>query len=212
MFHLEPHRIILVSDHEMYREALKMLLNAANSEFRVEALAMNEPNCLALITENCPEILLLDANTMGKTIWKFLQDIHKVCPSIKIIVLANNKEKIYLENAKKNGASGYVLKSSPKEILVAAIKIVIRDGAFFDPGTTSNYRNESYEMIKEKYNLSNRELEIVILIKDGMTSKDVAAALGISHHTVEAHRKNVYNKLQINKITELLKILTLYED
>jgi DNA-binding CsgD family transcriptional regulator len=67
-------------------------------------------------------------------------------------------------------------------------------------------------MIKEKYNLSNRELEIVILIKDGMTSKDVAAALGISHHTVEAHRKNVYNKLKINKVTELLKILAEPED
>jgi DNA-binding NarL/FixJ family response regulator len=212
MFHLEPHKIILVSDHDIYREALKMLLNSANSEFKVDALAMNEPNCLALITENCPEILLLDTIIMGKTIWNFLQDIHQACPSIKIIVLANNKEKIYLENAKKNGASGYVLKSSPKEILVAAIKIVIRDGVFFDPGIISNHKNESYEMIKEKYNLSNRELEIVILIKDGMTSKDVAAALGISHHTVEAHRKNVYNKLKINKVTELLKILAEPED
>lgn len=212
MFNIQPHKIILISDHDMYREALKMLLNSANSEFNVDVLALNEPNCLSLIEENCPEVILLDANTMGKTIWNFLQDIHNQNPSIKIIVLANSKEKIYLENAKRNGASGYVLKSSPKEILVAAIKIVIREGAFFDPGTNSNYKFGSHVMIKEKYNLSNRELEIVILIKDGMTSKDVAAALGISLHTVEAHRKNIYNKLQINKVTELLKILSEHEE
>lgn len=198
--------VMVLSNQNLYIEALKLLLNSENKDFSVDGLTITEPNVSELIKKTTPDVILLDANGMGKNIWDFLHLTHKQNPTIKIIMLANSNEQIYLEYANKNGACGYVLKSSPKELLVAAIKIVTKEGSFYDPGIKSYQKNGFQHKIQEKYNLSARELEIVILIKDGMSSKDMAAALGISFHTIEAHRKNIYNKLQINKVTELLKI------
>ena len=143
---------------------------------------------------------------MGKNIWDFLNITHKQNPLVKIIMLANSNEKIYLEYAYKNGASGYILKSSPKELLTATIRIVMDEGSFFDSGSMSYHKNGIHHKIQERYKLSSRELEIILLIKEGHSSKNMAEAMGISFHTIEAHRKNIYNKLNINKVTELLKM------
>lgn len=199
-------KIMVLSNQSLYIDALKSLLNTENKDFNVDGITTSENNVSESIKSFAPEIILLDANGMGKNIWDFLNLTHKQNPAVKIIMLANSNEQIYLEHAHKNGASGYILKSSPKELLVAAIRIVMKEGSFYDPGVKAYNKNGIHHKIQEKYNLSSRELEIIILIKDGLSSKDMAHSLGISFHTIEAHRKNIYNKLQINKVTELLKI------
>ena len=205
-------QVCILSDQIIYIEALTMLLNAGTSGLEVGGLLISDPKLNKIIKSQEPDIILLDANGMGKNIWDFLNATHKQNPKSKIIMLANSNEQIYLEYANKNGASGYVLKSSPKELLLAAIKIVSKDGSFYDPGIHSFGKNGHQHKIQEKYNLSSREVEVISLIKDGMSSKDMANQLGISFHTVEAHRKNIYNKLQINKVTELLKIYSEFEN
>ena len=204
-------KVLVISNQTLYIEALKMLLNSNNNEMEVEGQTFSDPYISKIIKSQEPDIILLDANGMGKNIWDFLNATHKQNPKSKIIMLANSNEQIYLEYANKNGASGYVLKSSPKELLLAAIKIVFKDGSFYDPGIHSFGKNGHQHKIQEKYNLSSREVEVISLIKDGLSSKDMANQLGISFHTVEAHRKNIYNKLQINKVTELLKIYSEFE-
>lgn len=203
-------KVLILSNQTLYIDALQMLLNS--NEFEVEGFSISDTSISVNIKKFAPEVILLDANGMGKNIWDFLYATHKQNPKSKIIMLANSNEQIYLEYANKNGASGYVLKSSPKELLIAAIKIVIKDGSFYDPGIEIFGSNTNQSRMQKKFNLSARELEVIVLIKDGMSSKDMANRLGISFHTVEAHRKNIYNKLGINKVTELLKIYSEFED
>ncbi|MCP9762260.1 LuxR C-terminal-related transcriptional regulator [Lacihabitans soyangensis] len=205
-------KIMVLSHQSLYIDALKSLLSTENKDFTVEGLTTSENSVTETIKSFDPEVILLDANGMGKNIWDFLNLTHKQNPKVKIIMLANSNEQIYLEYAHKNGASGYILKSSPKELLVAAIRIVMKEGSFYDPGIKAYNKNGVHHKIQEKYNLSARELEIILLIKDGLSSKDMASSLGISFHTIEAHRKNIYNKLQINKVTELLKIFAEFGD
>jgi two-component system secretion response regulator SsrB len=205
-------KIMVLSHQSLYIDALKSLLSTENKDFTVEGLTTSENSVTETIKSFDPEVILLDANGMGKNIWDFLNLTHKQNPKVKIIMLANSNEQIYLEYAHKNGASGYILKSSPKELLVAAIRIVMKEGSFYDPGIKAYNKNGVHNKIQEKYNLSARELEIILLIKDGLSSKDMASSLGISFHTIEAHRKNIYNKLQINKVTELLKIFAEFGD
>lgn len=204
-------KIMVLSNQSLYIDALKSLLNSENKDFNVDGVSTTASDVSESIKDFSPYVILLDANGMGKYIWDFLNLTHRQNPAIKIIMLANSNEQIYLESAHKNGASGYILKSSPKELLVAAIKIVLKEGSFYDPGIKAYNKNGIHHKIQEKYNLSPRELEIIILIKDGLSSKDIANLLGISFHTVEAHRKNIYNKLQINKVTELLKLFAEFD-
>ncbi|MCP9768219.1 DNA-binding response regulator [Lacihabitans sp. LS3-19] len=203
-------KVLILSNQTLYIDALKMLLNTEEQD--VEGYTITDTSIAENIKSFAPDVILLDANGMGKNIWDFLYATHKQNPSSKIIMLANSNEQIYLEYANKNGASGYVLKSSPKELLIAAIKIVYKDGSFYDPGIGTFGNNNHQSKIQRKYNLSGRELEVITLIKDGFSSKDMANRLGISFHTIEAHRKNIYNKLGINKVTELLKIYSEFED
>jgi DNA-binding NarL/FixJ family response regulator len=206
MFNSDTTKIMILSHQSLYIDALKSLLNTENKDFLVDGTNTSDAMIFDIIKSFQPEIILLDANGMGKNIWDFLNLTHKKFGELKIIMLANSNEQVYLDHAHKNGAAGYILKSSPKELLVAAIRIVLKEGSFYDPGIKAYNKNGVHHKIQEKYKLSGRELEIIILIKDGHSSKDMAHSLGISFHTIEAHRKNIYNKLQINKVTELLKI------
>jgi DNA-binding NarL/FixJ family response regulator len=154
----------------------------------------------------------MDANGMGKHIWEYLRETHRKYPSINIIMIANSNEPIYLEHAAKNGASGYVLKSSPQEILIGSMKIAMQNGSFYDPGINGFHKNGYHHKIQELYKLSPRELEVITLIKEGNSTKDVAQILNLSYHTIETHRKKIYSKLKIKKVTDLIRIFSEYGD
>ncbi|MCR9063536.1 MAG: response regulator transcription factor [Cytophagales bacterium] len=205
-------KITIISGQILYTEALKELLINSNENFLVEGFSNYNPRIGEILRSINPDIILMDANGMGKEIWEFLHMTHLNNPDAQIIMLANSNESIYQEYASKNGANGYVLKSSPKELLIAAIKIVSKGGNFFDPGITTKINGLSVPRIQGKFNLSTREMEIIHLIKDGLSTKDIANHLALSFHTVETHRKNIYNKLSINKVTELLKLYSEFEN
>lgn len=203
-------KLLVLSNQLLYTEALKSLLNSQDN-FSVDGMATSHTNLINLIANFNPQLILMDANGMGKEIWDTLNKIHKKQPNAKIIMLANSNESIYIEFAKKNGASGFILKSSPLELLMAAIKIIENGSHFFDTRefSSSNHINEL--SLEKKYKLSSREMEIITLITDGNTTKSIADQLGLSYHTIEAHRKNIYKKLKINKVTELIKLTSEFE-
>ncbi len=192
----------------LYLEALKSLFNS-ESQLSCKGILMSNPQATNIIKNEDPALLLVDANSMGKKVWNFLYEIRTNTPQIKTIILANNNDPIHLDMAKDNGISGYILKSSPIELLMATIKIVKNGGEFFDRG---NYgENEKDISFEEKYKLSKREMEIITLITNGKTTKTIAEQLGLSFHTIEAHRKNIHKKLKINKVTELIKLVSEFE-
>ena len=199
-------KILILSNQILYIEALKLLLFESNKNFEIEGFSVNNPDVRKSISEINPDIILLDANGMDKNVWQFLNVINKNHPDINIIMLSNSNEQIYQEYACKNGASGFVLKSSPKEILIGAIKIIMNGGSFFDPGSTKQGVLGTNFKIKEKFELSNREIEIIIFIKDGLSTKNIASQMGLSFHTIESHKKNIYKKMKVNKVTDLIRL------
>lgn len=201
-----PAKILILSNQILYIEALKSLLFECDKNFELEGFSVNNPDARKFILEINPDLILLDANGMDKNIWQFLNVVNKNHPEIKIIMLANSNEQIYQEYAYKNGASGFVLKSSPKEILIGAIKIIINGGSFFDPGSTKKGVLGTNFKIQEEFELSNREIEIITLIKDGLSTKNIASQMGLSFHTIESHKKNIYKKMKVNKVTDLIRL------
>ncbi|AWV98902.1 LuxR C-terminal-related transcriptional regulator [Arcticibacterium luteifluviistationis] len=202
--------ILVLSKQLLYIEALKSLLNSED-EILANGYPITMDNIRNTIMEENPNIILLDANGMGKEIWDFLYSIHSKNKKAKIIMLANSNESIYMDFASKNGADGYVLKSSPLELLLGAIKIVLNGGAYFDPGQKKYARNGNTANFEKEYKLSNREMEIITLIKDGESTKSIAERLDLSFHTIETHRKNIYRKLGIHKVTELINLYSEFE-
>lgn len=204
-------RVFILSNQILYGEALKSLLREDNEYFDIDVYAVKNPQIKSLIQTRKPDIILMDTNEMGKPLWKFLNSITAQEPNPRVIMLANSNEAMYREYALKYGATGYILKSSPKELLAAAIKIVVKGGYFFDPGTDNFGTPPDEKSLKNKYNLSSRELQVVQLIKNGFSSKEIADYLSLSIHTIESHRKNIYNKLSIKKVTELLRVFRNFE-
>ena len=198
--------IHILSNQTLYAEALKSLLKEEDKTMEVAIYSLKNTFLESIENPSRPDIVLLDAHTTNKSIWDLLSNIKVQSPTTRVIMFANSNEVIYREYALKFGARGYVLKSSPKELLIAAIKIVMKGGQFFDPSVQDSNIQESRTGIKEKYKLSNRETEIISLIKDGLSTKDIANHLHLSFHTIESHRKNIYNKLNIHKIADLLKL------
>ncbi len=204
-------RVFILSNQILYGEALKSLLREDNEYFDIDVFAVKNPKIKSLIHLKKPDIVLMDTNEMGKSLWKFVNSVTAQEPNPRVIMLANSDEAMYREYALKYGATGYILKSSPKELLAAAIKIVVKGGYFFDPGTDNFGATPNEKGLKNKYNLSSREMQIVQHIKNGFSSKEIANQLSVSFHTIEAHRKNIYNKLGIKKVTELLKVFRNFE-
>ncbi|WP_341226029.1 response regulator transcription factor [uncultured Arcticibacterium sp.] len=204
-------KILVLSNQLLYIEALKSLLNSQDT-FSADGIPTSNTDLCNSIGNFSPELILMDANGMGKDIWETLNKIHKKLPNVKIIMLANSNESIYIEFAKKNGASGFILKSSPLELLLAAIKIIQNGSHFFDTRDFTSSNNKTELSLEKRYKLSGREMEIITLITDANTTKSIADQLGLSFHTIEAHRKNIYKKLRINKVTELIKLTSEFEN
>lgn len=197
--------ILVLSKQLLYIEALKSLLNSEEN-IQANGYSITNDDVRKSIEEDKPNVILLDANGMGKEVWDFLYSLHSKNKSIKIIMLANSNESIYMEFASKNGAAGYVLKSSPLELLLGAIKIVMGGGSYYDPGQKKYARNGNTASFEKEFKLSKREMEIITLIKDGESTKKIAERLDLSFHTIETHRKNIYRKLKIHKVTELINL------
>jgi DNA-binding NarL/FixJ family response regulator len=200
-------KVIILSEQALYVDALNMMLNAIG-DYTSSTHSIKNPATEDIIKNIEPNIIIMDANGMGKYIWEYLRETHKKYPTVKIIMLANSNEPIYLEYAAKNGASGYVLKSSPQELLIASIKIALQNGTFFDPGVQNYHKNGYHHKIQELYKLSTRELEVITLIKEGNSTKEMAEILSLSYHTIETHRKKIYSKIKINKMTDLIRIFS----
>lgn len=206
---INPLNIMVLCNQLLYLEALKSLLNT-ESHLNCKGILMSNSQATRIIKKEDPTLLLVDTNTMGQKVWRFLNEIRNDNPQIKTIILANNNDPIYLDMAKDNGISGYILKSSPIELLMATIKIVKNGGEFFDRG---NYGDTDKEIsFEKKYKLSKREMEIIKLITNANTTKVIAERLGLSFHTIEAHRKNIHRKLNVNKVTELIRLVADFEN
>lgn len=199
-------RILLVDDHQMFREGLKSLLQGENG-FTIVGEADNGERGLTLCREVSPDVVVMDIAMPEMNGIEATRRIHAESPDIRIIVLSMHNEKRFILGALKAGAVGVVVKNSASAELVSAIEAVNRGEIYLSPSVSSvlvqNFLDTDGET-NEKV-LSPRERQILQLIAMGKGAKEIGYELGISNKTVEAHRMQMMNKLDIHNVVELVK-------
>ncbi|PLR76859.1 DNA-binding response regulator [Bacillus sp. V3-13] len=202
-------KILLVDDHAVVRMGLSMLLNNHPDMHVVgEASEGNEGIRKALQLK--PDVVIMDLSMPhGKDGLSATTELKKQMPEIAILILTMHDDEEYLFRAIQAGASGCILKSAPHDELLAAIESVARGDAYLHPSATKRLMEEYIENIKQgnadTYTLlSDREREVLTLIAKGFSNKEIAEKLVISVKTVETHKGNLMEKLQMKTRPELV--------
>ncbi|MCD2255683.1 response regulator transcription factor [Lactobacillus sp. CC-MHH1034] len=207
------HKILIADDHAIVRNGLSFLINQ-QANFQVVDQAADGNQIYMKVEQNPIDILVMDLSMPpGESGLITAKRIHEHFPDVKIVILSMHEEEEYIRQALQNGASAYILKSSPDSELLNALNKVITNETYLDANIRLS--EESAEAInagganeldlKEYNNLSNREKEVLPLVALGYSNKEIAQQLFISVKTVEAHKANIMKKLKTKNRAELIQ-------
>jgi two-component system response regulator NreC len=202
-------RIMIADDHPLVRSGLRALLER-DSEFQVIAEAADGYEAIDLAVLHKPDVILLDVGMPRLSGPDAAQSIAQKLPAVRIVMLSMHSDEAYVLRALKAGARGYLLKASPEADVIAAIRAVASGNAYFSPSITKllveEYVVEARRRgVEDSYDLlSTREKEILHLLASGKTNREIAELLFISVATVETHRNNIFQKLHLHNLAELI--------
>lgn len=194
-------RIILADDHAIFRQGLRSLLENGGS-IKVIAEADDGVKAVALAEEMFPDIIIMDISMPGMNGLEATERIKKSFPEIKVIILSMHTDDIYIHQALKSGASGYVLKDAAYDELRFALEAVGRGNPYLSPAVMHPVVNEylhstpAGENMTVNDNLTPREKEVLQLLIKGYSRHEVANILCISPKTVDRHKGNLKEKLK----------------
>jgi two-component system response regulator NreC len=202
--------VILVDDHVVVREGLSQLLLTFKG-VSVVGEAGDGYEAIGLAEQLQPDIVILDISMPKMRGIEAIKEIKRVAPDCKILVLSMFGNEEYIRQSLKNGASGYMLKDAASSELKSAITYIQRGDVYLSPSISrtivDNWLDDvgrrPFEGIKSP--LSSRELEVLKLLAEGWSNKEVAEFLHISIKTVETHRHRIMDKLKLKNITDLVK-------
>jgi two-component system response regulator NreC len=204
-----PSRIMIADDHPLVRSGLRALLER-DGEFRVVAEAADGFEAIDLAVVHKPDVILLDVGMPRLSGPDAAQSISHKVPSARIVMLSMHSDEAYVLRALKAGAHGYLLKASPEADVLAAIRTVAAGNAYFSPSIkkllVEEYVVETRRRgFEDSYDLlSTREKEILQLLASGKNNREIAELLFISVATVETHRNNIFQKLNVHNLAELV--------
>ena len=202
-------RILLADDHNVMRRGLRLLLES-QPDFCVVGEAADGRQAVAQAELTKPDVAVLDIAMPFLSGTEAAQRIGELLPSTAIVILSMHSDEAYVLRALKAGARGYLLKASPEADVLAAVRAVAAGNAYFSPSITKllveEYVLEARRRgVDDSYDLlSVREKEILLLLASGKSNRDIADQLHISVATVETHRNNVFQKLHLHNLAELI--------
>jgi DNA-binding NarL/FixJ family response regulator len=202
-------RILIADDHPLVRSGLRFLLER-EKEFEVVAEAADGYEAIDLALLHKPEVILLDVGMPRLSGPDSALAISQKLPSARIVMVSMHSDEAYVLRALKAGARGYLLKASPEADVLAAVRAVAAGNAWFSPSITKllveEYVLEARRRgVDDSYDLlSVREKEILQLLTSGKSNREIADLLHISISTVETHRNNVFQKLSLHNLAELI--------
>jgi two-component system response regulator NreC len=202
-------RILLADDHKIVRDGLRTLIER-QSEMEVVGEAENGRKAVQLTLELVPDVVVMDVTMADLNGIEATRQIHKEQPCIKIIALSMHSDRRFVAGMLKAGASGYLLKDCAFEELASAIHRVVSNRTYLSPGITDivvkDYIQESPMKPTSPFSvLTAREREVLQLLAEGASTKEIAKSLYVSVKTVETHRMQIMDKLRIHSIAELTK-------
>ena len=202
-------RIILVDDHKMIRDGLRALIEK-HSNMQVVGEAPNGKVAVQIAKKCCPEVVVVDVGMPELNGIEATRQIVLLKCKPKVIGLSMHADRRYVAQMLKAGASGYILKDSAFEELAQAIETVTRNRIYLSPQIASTVVDEFKRTAKDDDGsvfslLTEREREVLQQISEGIATKEIAASLGISVKTVETHRRQIMEKLNLHSVAEFTK-------
>ena len=202
-------RILLADDHVVMRKGLRALLER-QSNLEVVGESENGRETIDLAASLIPDVVVMDVGMPVLNGIEATKTIVTQNPQISVVILSMHVDESYVMRALKAGARGYLLKDSAPGDLMGAIQAVSQNKSFFSPKVSNILAEDYVRVLKQKgavdsYDLLTiREREILQLIAEGSSNKEVAAALNISPYTVETHRSHILEKLNLHNPAELI--------
>ncbi|MFQ5398465.1 MAG: response regulator [Anaerolineae bacterium] len=202
-------RLLIADDHIIMREGVTLILNKV-PDLEVIGQAANGREAVAMTLELQPDIALLDVNMPEMDGVTAAKEIHESCPDVKTLILTMHDNDEIFFNALRAGAAGYVLKGSSSAELIEAVKTVMDGNMYFSPPMTRKLVNAllspaTRQETTRLNGITPREMEILQLLANGLTNREIAAHFVISPSTVQTHRTHIMEKLNLNNRAELVR-------
>jgi two-component system response regulator NreC len=202
-------RIVLADDHTIIRSGLRLLLER-QPDFKVVAEAEDGRQAVQLVSKHHPDVVILDIGMPQLNGIEATRQIVVQEPHPNVVILSMHSDESYVLRALKAGARAYILKNAAEADLIRAVQAVSEGKSFFSPVISKMLLEDYMRQVREKevedsYDLlTPREREILQLIAEGKTNKEIATILGLSPHTIETHRGNILEKLNLHSVPELI--------
>jgi DNA-binding NarL/FixJ family response regulator len=204
-------RVILADDHTVVRQGLRVLL-MAEGDIDIVGEAENGRQAIQLVKKLLPDVAVIDIAMPVLNGLEATRQITRSVPSTKVLILSSYSDDEYVQQLTEAGAAGYLVKQTAANDLLKAIREAHKGNAFFSPAIAKRLRDQcrqafvSGQPVKKRTDyLTTREAEVLQLIAEGRANKQIAAELCISIKTVEKHRQQVMNKLNIHDVAGLTR-------
>lgn len=200
-------RILLIDDHRLFNDALKILLNE-QPDLTVCGQVFQASEALPAIQRTAPHLILLDINLQGSNGIDLGKSIISSYPDVSILILTMYKQPKLVDETRRAGLHGYLLKDATTTDLLRVIRDVLGGDTHFDANATDPVPppdDPFGDDFARRLNLTFREVEVIRLIKEGLSNEQIAGRIHLSVETVKTHRKNIHFKLGISKVTDLIQ-------
>ncbi|MBI4596029.1 MAG: response regulator transcription factor [Candidatus Tectomicrobia bacterium] len=203
----EKIRLLLVDDHPIILEGIRACL-AEHEDIEIIGEALNGEEAIQKATELSPDVVLMDISLPGMNGIEVTQFLQREVPQTKILAFTMYNSKQYVLSSIRSGARGYVLKDTSPSELVLAIKSIYVGGSFFSSRASQAVlegfvKESETEEKSDKVALTKREKEVLTLIAQGVSNKEIANRLFVSVRTIETHREHIMSKLNVHTVAEL---------
>ncbi|MDF7824857.1 response regulator transcription factor [Pontiellaceae bacterium B12227] len=196
----DRHKIMIIDDHPIIHDGLKTLLTS-EADLEISSTASSSEEALQTIQKSIPDIAIIDLSLGATDGTILIMQLKKSYPELRILVYTMSEEKLFADRTAAAGADGYVMKTSPPVVLKKAIRTILSGDIYFSPETKRRIlkkksgQNESPRTPLDI--LSNREMDIFKLIGQGLDTISISSRLAISRNTVDTHRINIKNKMEL---------------
>lgn len=198
-------RIVLADDHAMVRQGFRLIL-AAQPDMEITGEAGNGREAVELVEKLHPDVVVMDVAMPELNGIEATRRLAASAPRSRVLALSMHKDSVYVREILRAGARGYLLKDSIDSDLVNAVRAVARGDGYLSPGVSDAVLTDYRRHVTDPLDLlTSREREILQLIAEGKTNKEIAVLLNLSVYTVEAHRGRVMEKLNLHSTGELVR-------
>lgn len=206
---MNGYRIVIADDHVLFRQGIKKVLEEMD-DIEIVGEANDGLELLNLLKKLTPHMVVLDISMPNLRGIEAAHEIKAINPAIKILILTMHKSKDYLYHAISAGAEGYVLKEDADTDLFSAIKRIRKGKTYISPILSEELTDDLVQVCRGKHkipsdHLTPREREVIKLVAEGKTNKEIAHLLFVSIRTVEKHRANIMRKAKLKSTPELVK-------